>query len=143
MKIHKLTRNEANRLSRNQSSLVEDAAADKYGFSTVGAERFDGQTSTGTVYEVKSCLSRYNDGTRGRFRLWASQHDTLARQDRRGSAWYVFGLVDVSERPPVIRFVRKAPAKVGRTIAGKGGFNASGHPNGPQIKLPWSLFFDQ
>lgn len=141
MKKQTLTRNEANRLRTKQSDLAEELAADAYGYSTTGSNPFDAIRESGAVAEVKSTVSRHQNGNRGRFRLWEKQHERLTRKDRKGSAMYIFILFDVSVNPPVAKMKQENPAKVGNIVSGRGGFNESNHPAGPQHKLPWAVFF--
>jgi hypothetical protein len=130
-----------NRLQKDPGKLGESVGADLYGYSMTRASNFDMARESGAVAEAKSCASRLESGNRGRFRLWKQQHDQLTRQDRNGSAFYVFILFDVSSRPVEAKGIRKKPAEVGRIIGARGGWNDSGHHQGPQRKLPWSLFF--
>jgi hypothetical protein len=124
--------------------VAEEIAAREYDFSTFRASEWDGARESGAVLEVKSTTRRIGDEypARGRFRLFKSQHTKLTRKDRNGTAYYAFVLLTTDTNPPTAQMVRKKPASVGRQIAARGGFNQSGHPSGPQIKLPWSLFFE-
>ena len=126
-----------------QGALAESLAADAYGYPDHDADPFDARRDTGAVLEAKSTVTRYSSGARGRFRLWKRQHSRLTRKDREDTARYVFVLFDVSERPVTARMLEKQPARIGRLIAGRGGFNQSGHPKGKQIKLPYSALFEQ
>lgn len=143
MKRTRLTRKQSARLARNQSELAETLAAEAYGFDTFGASNFDGVRDSGMVFEVKSTVTEYDNGARGRFRLFEDQHTELTRRDRTGAARYVFVLFDVSKRRPEALMVMKQPAKIGSRIGARGGWNQSGHPAGRQNKLPYSVLFDR
>lgn len=141
MKTVTLDRTERRKLQKDTGALAETLAARAYEYNKSLASDFDAARKSGAVLEVKSTLSRLQPGQRGRFRIFKPQHERLVRQDRDGSANYVFVLFDLSSSP-VARMIRKNPADVGYQIAGRGGFNQSGHSAGKQIKMPYSTFFD-
>lgn len=120
----------------------ERIAADEYGYKTYLSERFDAARESGSVIEVKSTQFEHESGARGRFRLFKGQHESIVRYDRQESAFYVFALWDNTARPSEVYLTRRKPAKVGRIIGARGGWNRSGHPSGKQMKLPYSQFFD-
>lgn len=144
MKQRQLSRNELDRLQRSGTgALAEEIAADLYAdYSTFrDAGEFDLATEAGGIGETKSTLSELANGNKGRFRLFKPQHEALVRKDRSGSAFYVFLLFDISRKQPVAKVVRRNPADIGNVIAGRGGFNQSGHDSGRQHKLPISSVF--
>lgn len=144
MKRYELTRKEAGReLSGDSGQLAERIAAEQYsGMSQFGVENFDiSDSDTGQLGEVKSTATELSSGAKGRFRLWKQQHEKLLRADREGSARYVFVLFDVSSRPVVAQLKQKVPSDIGRKIGARGGWNQSGHPSGPQYKLPIEAVF--
>jgi hypothetical protein len=63
------------------------------------------------------------------------------RQDREGSAFYVFVLFDVSSRPLTARMKRMNPADIGYTIGARGGWYNAGHVAGKEYKLPIEAVF--
>ena len=144
MKRYELTRKEAGRgLSEDSGELAERIVSEQYErFSRFGVENFDVSTDSGQLGEVKSTATELPSGAKGRFRLFKNQHERLLRANREGSAKYVFVLFDVSGRPVVARLKQQEPAKIGRQIGARGGWNQSGHPSGPQYKLPISAVFD-
>ena len=141
VKTYELSRRESARLQDDQATLAEEIVARIYDLPHHDADPFDARRDTGAVLEAKSTVTRYSNGTRGRFRLWKPQHSRMTRKDREDTARYGFVLFDVSERPVVARLLLKQPATIGRLIAGRGGFNRSGHQKGKQIKLPYSALF--
>lgn len=144
MKRYELSRKEAGRdLSEDSGKLAERIASEQYaGMSQFGVENFDiSNSDTGKLGECKSTATELSSGAKGRFRLFKNQHEKLLRADREGSARYVFVLFDVSGRPVVARLKQKVPSKIGRLIGARGGWNKSGHPSGPQYKLPIDAVF--
>jgi hypothetical protein len=144
MKRRTLSRrnDEPKKLAQDQGDLAEELAADAYDYKTFLSSNFDAARKTGAAMEVKSTVTRYQNGSRGRFRLFESQHTELVRYDRQTSARYVFVLFDVSQRPPEALMTARKPADIGHMISGLGGFNKSGHVAGPQIKIPYAKLFD-
>lgn len=142
MKRATLSRSEARSYQEDPGKAAERLVEGAYSnLSRFGVENFD-LSADGQLVEVKSTATEIAGGASGRFRLFRDQHEQLVRADRDGSAWYVFVLVDVSERPPTARMVRREPASIGYTIGARGGWNQSGHPSGQQYKLPISAVFD-
>lgn len=143
MKRYTLTRGEMSNYQDDPGQLAERIVEGEYqNLSRFGVENFDlVDDDSGQLAEVKSTATQLANGAAGRFRLWQEQHERLLRADRDGSAWYVFVLFDVSERPVRARMKRKNPADVGRTIGARGGWNRSGHNSGPQYKLPIDAVF--
>lgn len=142
MKRYRLTRGDESNLQSDPGKLAERIAEGEYSsMSRFGVQDFDLSTDDGQLGEVKSTATRLSAGQKGRFRLFKRQHERLLRADRKGSAWYVFVLYDVSERPLTARLVRKKPATIGNTIGARGGWNRSGHNSGPQHKLPIEAVF--
>jgi hypothetical protein len=144
MKRHTLSRSERNDLNRDTGAVAENIAAaayDRYSsFQESGA--FDLATESGSIAEVKSTLTRLGNDNRGRFRLFKPQHEELLQADRDGSAFYIFVLFDISDRPEAL-LIRKSPATVGRLLGARGGWNRSGHSAGKQHKLPIGAIFDR
>jgi len=133
------------KLATDPGDLAENIADREYkGFSTFGVENFDlSNSETGSLAEVKSTATDIGEDypESGRFRLWKDQHEKLLRADRQGSAFYIFVLFAVSERPVTARLKRKNPADVGNMIGGRGGWYASGHNKGKQHKVPHAEIF--
>lgn len=143
MKTRELRRSESRDLSQRPGELAERIASEEYGYRNTPSDDFDGESDSGTTYECKSTASTLSQGQSGRFRLWKEQHTRLVRRDRNDSAYYIFVLFDVEERPPVARMKRKDPAKIGAIVRGRGGFYDSGHASkGQQHKLPIEAVFD-
>jgi len=146
MKRYTLTRGDTANLQDDPGQLAERIVEGEYAnLSRFGVENFDLiDDDTGQLAEVKSTATEIGKKSRapGRFRLWKKQHERLTRVDRDGSAWYLFLLYDVSERPVTARMVRKKPAAIGRQIGARGGWNNSGHNSGPQHKLPIGAVFE-
>jgi hypothetical protein len=144
MKTYNLSRGDMRRLQNDDGSLAEETAAAAYSAferDFKDADTHDLVTSGDGWVEVKSAFRELENGNRGRFRLWESQHSALVRKDRRGTAWYVFVLWDVDNGTGYL--TRQKPADIGRTLRGRGGWNRSGHASmGKQHKLPWALLFD-
>jgi len=138
MKRYTLSRSERERdLRDDPGQLAERIAEGEYdGFSRFRAEDFDLARESGAVAEVKSTAKRLSSGSKGRFRLFKPQHERLVRQDRDGSARYIFVLFDTSTRNVTARLVSRQPADIGNTIGARGGWNQSGHSAGQQHKLP-------
>jgi hypothetical protein len=146
MKSVTLSRSEQNRLRGDSGELAERMATDAYaGYSRfVDSDYYDGKRDSGAVIEVKSTLTRLSGGQKGRFRLWKAQHERLLRHDRDGTAGYVFVLFDVGRNPPVARMAKRKPARIGRQVGARGGWNRSGHASqGKQHKLPIEAVFDR
>ncbi len=144
MKRKRLSRSERRDLNRDTGAVAENVAAasyDRYSAFQDSGE-FDLATKSGSIAEVKSTLSQLGNGNRGRFRLFKPQHEQLLRQDRDGSAFYIFVLFEISSGQPEALMKRKDPATVGRLIGARGGWNRSGHSSGKQHKLPISALFD-
>lgn len=142
MKRRELRRSESRDLSQRPGELAERLASEEYGYRNTPSDDFDGESDSGAVYECKSTATELSGGQSGRFRLWKKQHERLVRRDRGGTAYYIFVLFDVSQRPPVARMKRKKPAKIGRVVAGRGGFYSSGHATkGQQHKLSIESIF--
>ena len=144
MKTYRLSSKERNNNLRDDpGALAERIAAEQYaGYSQLRASDFDLAKESGAVGEVKSTATRLENGNKGRFRLWKDQHEQLLQADRDGSARYVFVLFDVSSRDVTARLKTREPARIGRQIGARGGWNQSGHPSGKQNKLPISAVFE-
>jgi hypothetical protein len=143
MKRVRLSRSERRRLQGDTGALAESLAAGKYeAYSEfVDSGEFDLATDSGSIAEVKSALSELANGNPGRFRLFKEQHDSLVREDRDGSAFYIFVLFSLEGREPEALMKRKNPADVGYQIGARGGWNRSGHQSGLQHKLPIDAVF--
>jgi len=127
---------------RDPGAYGEVLAEGEYsGYSRSLASDFDLANKSGSVIEVKSAQSELANGEDGRFRLFKSQHERLVRQDRDGSAFYVFVLFDVSSRPLTARMKRMNPADIGRSIGSRGGWYSAGHVAGKEYKLPIEAVF--
>jgi hypothetical protein len=139
MKRYRLTDGEMKRLQNDSGELAEEIAEGEYtGYGRFhDSGPFDLAKESGAVAEVKSTATTLSNGAAGRFRLWKDQHEKLVRKDRNGSARYIFVLFDVSSRPVTARMVTREPAHIGNVIAGRGGWNQSGHQSGKQHKLPF------
>jgi len=141
MKRHTFTRSEMRNYQDDPGKVAERIVEEEYAaLSRFGVENFD-LDGDGRLVEVKSTQSTLANNAAGRFRLFEEQHEKLVRADREGTARYVFVLVDVSGRPLRARMVEKIPADVGRMIGARGGWNQSGHPSGPQFKVPIEAIF--
>jgi hypothetical protein len=142
VKTQVLSRGQRRDLQGDTGEVAESIAADAYGYNPfVSADWYDAKRDSGAVIEVKSCLSRLASGAKGRFRVFKGQHEKLVREDRSGSSKYVFVLFDL-DGEPTAKMVRKAPADIGRLVAGRGGFYSSGHNSqGKQHKIPISALF--
>lgn len=142
MKTVRLDRSDERLYQRDPGSLAERLVGENYAAYSPGlAENFDLASKSGTVVEVKSTQSRLSNGNKGRFRLFKGQHEKLVRTARGSGGYYIFVLVDVSGRPLRAKMVRREPATIGRVVGARGGWNRSGHPSGPQKKLPYSAIF--
>jgi len=140
MKTVTLSRTDSRRYQEDPGALAERLVDDAYqDYSRGLASDFDLASQSGAVVEVKSTQTELANGAAGRFRLFKSQHDSLRRRDR---SWYVFVVVDVSDRPLTARLVRKDPASIGRIVGSKGGWYDAGHTAGPERKLPIGAIFD-
>ena len=142
MKRVTLGRTDSRRYQEDPGRTAEELAESEYeGYLRSLAENFDLASRTGSVVEVKSAQSELANGEAGRFRLFKSQHDRLVRQDRDGSAFYVFVIFGVLERPLTARMKRMNPADVGRSIGSRGGWYNAGHVAGKEYKLPIEAVF--
>jgi hypothetical protein len=142
MKRVRLDRSESRRYQEDPGATAELLAEQNYqGYTRSLAENFDLANQNGSVLECKSAQSELANGEDGRFRLFQSQHERLVRQDRDGSAFYVFVLFDVSSRDIEARMKRMNPADIGRSIAARGGFYSAGHVAGKEYKLPIEAVF--
>lgn len=142
MKRVTLGRTDSRRYQEDPGRTGEELAESEYqGYLRSLAENFDLASRTGSVVEVKSAQSELANGEAGRFRLFKSQHDRLVRQDRDGSAFYVFVVFDVLERPLTARMKRMNPADVGRSVGSRGGWYNAGHVAGKEYKLPIEAVF--
>jgi len=142
MKRVTLGRTDSRRYQEDPGRTAEELVESEYeGYLRSLAENFDLASRTGSVVEVKSAQSELANGEAGRFRLFKSQHDRLVRQDRDGSAFYVFVVFDVLERPLTARMKRMNPADVGRSIGSRGGWYNAGHVAGKEYKLPIEAVF--
>lgn len=130
------------RYQRDPGAYAEVLAEGEYaGYNRSLASDFDLANQSGSVIEVKSAQSELANGEAGRFRLFKDQHDRLVRQDREGSAFYVFVVFDVSSRPLTAVMKRANPADIGRSIGARGGWYNAGHTAGAEYKLPISAVF--
>jgi hypothetical protein len=144
MKKVRLDRTESRRYQEDPGATAELLAEQNYqGYSRSLAENFDLANENGSVLECKSAQSELANGEDGRFRLFKSQHERLTRKDRNGSAFYVFVLFDVEERPITARMKRMNPADIGRSIGSRGGWYNAGHVAGKEYKLPIEAVFNR
>lgn len=144
MKQYRLSGKDNRNLSTDPGQLAERIAEGEYsGYSRfTDSQWYDLEKDSGALGEVKSAASMLSNGNKGRFRLWKKQHSQLVRADREGTARYIFVLFDVSSRDVTAKLVEKKPSEIGRIIAGRGGFGASGHSSkGKQHKLPYRFVF--
>jgi hypothetical protein len=150
MKTYELGRSEVKRLQRSSKDIgkfAEEIAAAVYAdpqrdFRDERTHDLRGEH--GAVYEVKSALDEMGQKypAKGRFRLWEEQHESMVRKDRDGTAWYIFVLFEFEDdRPRRARLTRVKPAKIGRSIGARGGWNESGHPAGKQYKVTREMVF--
>ena len=142
MKRVRLDSTETRRYQEDPGGTAELLTEQNYqGYSRSLAENFDLASESGSVLEVKSAQSELANGEAGRFRLFKTQHEKLTRQDRNGSAFYVFAVFDVSSRPLTARLKRMNPADVGYIIGARGGWYNAGHVAGKEYKLPIDAVF--
>lgn len=143
MKRLRLSEGDLDRLQDDDGSLAEESAA--HGYSDferdfTDADSHDLVTAGGGWVEVKSTFARLENGNKGRFRLWESQHSGLVEKDRDSTAWYVFVLWEPGKEKG--RMERHRPAEVGEWVRDRGGWNESGHESmGKQHKLPWEVVY--
>ena len=142
MRFRSLSRGQRRKLEKDAAELAEELAAEQYGVihRSDREEWYDAvDTDTGAKYEVKSATREIGDEypARGRFRVRRDQTRSLLSSDARGTAWYVFVLIDDPEG--VIRFRRMRPSTVSSIVRERGGWNQAGHEEfEEQMKLPIS-----
>lgn len=145
MKRRTLSKRERRQLQRDDGALAERLVASEY-----QSLRDDGDNDadhdlegSNTRAEVKSTFTEIGNSfpASGRFRLWQQQHEPLVEFDRDHVAWYVFVLYTFRGDDVIALMKRRKPAKVGRQVGARGGWNRSGHPKGRQHKLPHSAVF--
>jgi len=142
-----LTRNQRERLQRSKSfeDVAEEIVAEEYGLEGLALDpdwwdlRHPDRPTKHQVKSTSTTVGEKYPGD-GRFRLWESQTESLARSDGQAVAWYTFVLLD--ESAGLLRLRRAKPSTVAGWVESRGGWNQSGHPMGRQHKLPWSVVFD-
>lgn len=141
LSMDELSRGQQQRLRSGETSdLAEELVAEVFGLAhrPDRAEWYDAVLeSTGTKYEVKSCLRDVGEEypAAGRFRVRRDQTRSLTASSSSGAAWYAFVLVDYDAG--AIHIQRRKPTTVSRIVRERGGWNQAGHAEfDEQHKLP-------